>query len=223
MICDIDMGSTDPVELRDLRAFLAAARSGSFTAAAVELGFSQSAVSQQVAALEAAVGRSLLTRRPVALTVAGSRLAEHAAHVILRLDVARSELALDLAEPSLLRLTVSPLSGTSSLAAALRAVRSSRPALDVAVVTADPRTAANSVATGRADIAVVDGIVSRNHPLALADAGLLTSFPVAERTLAVAMPVGHPLAARAAIDLDTLIDARFIDAPSITASISALP
>ncbi|MET9068909.1 LysR family transcriptional regulator, partial [Streptosporangium sandarakinum] len=61
-----------------LRTFVTVVRRRSFSAAAEELGYTQSAVSQQVAALEADLGLTLLRRRPVAPTRAGERLLEHA-------------------------------------------------------------------------------------------------------------------------------------------------
>lgn len=70
------------MDLRDLRSFLAVVRTGSFTAAAADLGYTQSAVSQHVAALEADLGTPLLHRRPVRPTAAGARLAEHAAGIV---------------------------------------------------------------------------------------------------------------------------------------------
>ena len=93
MMSDVDISNTYLVDLRDLRSLVAVARTGSFTRAARELGYTQSAVSQHIANLETAAGKSLLTRRPVGLTEAGARLAEHAAHIVMRLDVAASELA----------------------------------------------------------------------------------------------------------------------------------
>src|SRR5580692_8991485 len=56
------------MEIRDLRALLAVVRSGSFTAAARELGYTQPAISQQVAALELELGQPLVQRRPVSGT-----------------------------------------------------------------------------------------------------------------------------------------------------------
>ncbi len=81
------------VELRDLRTLVTVVRTRSFTAAATELGYTQSAVSQQIRSLEQEVGRPLLNRRPVRPTPAGARLIEHANRILTRLDVARSELA----------------------------------------------------------------------------------------------------------------------------------
>lgn len=77
------------IEIRQLRALHAVARSGSFGRAAEQLGFTQSAISQQIAALERAVGDKMFDRpggaRPVELTPAGSLLLEHAEAVLDRL------------------------------------------------------------------------------------------------------------------------------------------
>ncbi len=71
------MSGNEPPPFPDLRAFAAAARRGSFAAAASELGVTPSAVSHQVKALEDAVGASLFLRAPrrVALTPIGAQLA----------------------------------------------------------------------------------------------------------------------------------------------------
>src|SRR4051794_39295396 len=63
---------------RFLRTFVVVARLGSFSAAARELGYTQSAVSQHIAVLESDLGTVLLTRRPVAPTEAGARPLAHA-------------------------------------------------------------------------------------------------------------------------------------------------
>jgi DNA-binding transcriptional LysR family regulator len=81
----------DPRRLRVLREV--AAR-GSFSAAAEALAFTQSAVSQQVAALERETATRLVERgvRPVRLTDAGRALLAHAEAVLARLDQAEQEL-----------------------------------------------------------------------------------------------------------------------------------
>ena len=77
------------VTLREL------ARGGTMRAAAHRLGYTPGAVSQQVAALENAVGRALITQvgRGVALTDAGVVLAEHAERILAAERVARDALA----------------------------------------------------------------------------------------------------------------------------------
>ena len=85
------------VELRHLAALQAVAREGSFGGAAVALGYSQSAVSQQIAALERIVGERLVERpggpRPVSLTDAGRLLLGHADRIVARLEAAQADLA----------------------------------------------------------------------------------------------------------------------------------
>ena len=80
------------MDIRQLRTFDAVVQHGSFTAAAASLGYTQSAVSQHIAALEASLGVTLFERRPFGLTPAARRLAEHAGNILLRLDVATSEM-----------------------------------------------------------------------------------------------------------------------------------
>src|SRR5215203_2489720 len=85
------------VELRHLAALQAVAAEGSFGRAAVELGYTQSAVSQQIATLERIVGERLIERpggpRPVTLTEAGRLLLRHAESIMARLQAAQADLA----------------------------------------------------------------------------------------------------------------------------------
>jgi DNA-binding transcriptional LysR family regulator len=84
------------VEVRHLAALRAVADEGTFGAAALRLGYAQSAISQQIAALERHVGRRLFDRpggsRPVTLTRAGELLLEHAESIMTRLAAARIDL-----------------------------------------------------------------------------------------------------------------------------------
>src|SRR5215210_7056208 len=84
------------VELRHLLALQAVAREGTFGRAAEKLGYTQSAVSQQIQALERAVGHRLVERpggpRPVSLTEAGELLLRHATHITARLGAVRADL-----------------------------------------------------------------------------------------------------------------------------------
>ena len=85
------------IELRHLAAFRAVARDRSFHAAAARLGYTQSAISQQVAALERVVGAQLVVRpggrKPVTLTDAGKLLLEHADAIAARVAAAQADLA----------------------------------------------------------------------------------------------------------------------------------
>jgi DNA-binding transcriptional LysR family regulator len=93
------MSLSDPwpgLELRHLVAFRAVARAESFRAAAAELGFTQGAVSQQLALLERRLGRRLVERRSgrrgVELTPAGELLLRHTDELLRRVALARSDL-----------------------------------------------------------------------------------------------------------------------------------
>src|SRR5215217_3893871 len=85
------------VELRHLLALQAIAEHGSFGRAARSLGYTQSAVSQQIAALERAVGERLVERpggpKPVSLTEAGELLLRHANAIVARMQAAAADLA----------------------------------------------------------------------------------------------------------------------------------
>lgn len=209
------------VEIRALRSLVAVARTGSFTQAAKDLGYTQSAVSQHIANLERSVGRALLTRRPVRLTEAGARLAEHAAHVVLRVDVATSELAIvDDASPEM-RVAMTPLADARHAARALRSVRAASVGVQMHLVTTTAAGAVAGVASGEFDLALVNGIVAPSSPLVLADAGLLRSFVVGEEDLVVAVPDDHPLRGDS-IDLDALVDAQWVSAPDLVGGLAQL-
>src|SRR5918912_864150 len=85
------------IELRHLTALEAVGREGSFGRAAKSLGYTQSAVSQQIAALERIVGARLVDRpggpRPVSLTGAGELLLRHAEAIVARLSAAQADMA----------------------------------------------------------------------------------------------------------------------------------
>jgi DNA-binding transcriptional LysR family regulator len=85
------------VELRHFAALEAVGRTHSFGRAGRELGYTQSAVSQQIAQLERAVGQTLVDRpggpRPVDLTDAGRLLLRHADAIVAQLDAARADMA----------------------------------------------------------------------------------------------------------------------------------
>ena len=85
------------VELRHFAALDAVAREGSFGRAAERLGYTQSAVSQQIATLEKIVGETLVERpggpRAVSLTDAGELLLRHAEAIVARIDAARADIS----------------------------------------------------------------------------------------------------------------------------------
>ncbi|KUJ68737.1 LysR family transcriptional regulator [Streptomyces albus subsp. albus] len=197
-----------------LRTFVSVARHGSFSAAARELGFTQSAVSQHIAALETDLRTALLTRRPVAPTPAGARLLEHAGPLLLRLDAARADVA-GLAGASAVRLALgaSPLALTGRIAGALAEAARWHPDARTTVRVLGRAGIPAAVATGGVDLGLTDGVAAPSDPLSLPDVAPLTTAAVAQCPLAVALPEGHPLARRLGLRLGDLADARWVDAP----------
>ncbi|GGT01253.1 LysR family transcriptional regulator [Planobispora rosea] len=196
-----------------LRTFVTVARLGSFSAAAGELGYTQSAVSQQVAALEADLGTPLLQRRPVVPTPAGRRLLEHAEPLLLRHRAARADVLRAAAgPPRRLVVAASPLACPPALARRLRG-----PRLEVTLRTLDRRDVAEQVASGTAEVGLLDGIAAPSDPLRLPDVGPLTAVGVAEERLLVVLPAGHPLARRRGLALDDLAGALWVQAPAAVA------
>ncbi|MBB4984940.1 MULTISPECIES: LysR family transcriptional regulator [Streptomyces] len=191
-----------------LRTYVTVVRLASFSEAARDLGYTQSAVSQHIAALESDLGLPLLTRRPVAPTPAGERLLEHAGALLLRLDAARADLERFTAAPrTTLDVAASPLALTARTVAAL-------PATGVTLHALPRERVPVAVATGEADAGLVDGIAAPSDPLRLPDVAPLSATAVAEEPLAVVLPDHHPLAGRPGLRLDDLVDARWLDAPA---------
>ena len=84
------------LDVRHLRALLAVVEHGTFASAAESLGFTQSAVSQQIASLERLVGERLFDRpggpRPVTLTAAGRMVIRHAERIIEQVGIFERDL-----------------------------------------------------------------------------------------------------------------------------------
>jgi DNA-binding transcriptional LysR family regulator len=106
------------LELRHLAAFEAVVETGSFTAAAARLGYTQSAVSGQVAALERVVGVVLVDRsrgsRRLQLTDAGAVLLEHARAIDHELALARARIDQRTRDPSPRSTSQRPPNSTTS-------------------------------------------------------------------------------------------------------------
>src|SRR5690348_18476297 len=126
------------IELRHLAALEAVGRTRSFGAAARELGYTQSAVSQRIAQLERAVGQRLVDRpggpRRVDLTDAGRLLLRHADAIVAQLDAAEADMAA-LAEGAAgpLRVGILQSVGARILPRLLRRFREEWPRVEVRV------------------------------------------------------------------------------------------
>ncbi|MBL7626935.1 LysR family transcriptional regulator [Frankia sp. CN6] len=201
-----------------LRTFTTVARAGSFSVAARELGYTQSAVSQQIAALEASLGGvALLTRRPVTPTSAGTRLLEHAEPLLLRAAAARADvLRAAGGPPDHLRVAACPLA-MPRLAAAFARATAAMPRLDVTISVVARDEVATAVARGACELGLAVGLAVPGDPLRLPDTGPLRAVGIATEPVCVALPADHPLAGRAGLRLADLDAARWLDAPDAAA------
>src|SRR6266487_5757100 len=148
------------VELRHLAALQALAQQGSFGRAAVALGYTQSAVSQQIAALERAVGARLVERpggpRPVTLTEAGRLLLRHAESIMARLQAAQADLqALRAGEAGTLRIGTFQSAGARVLPEIMRRFTAQWPQIEVMLEEHDDEEIADALERGELDVGFV--------------------------------------------------------------------
>lgn len=124
------------IELRHLIALQAIAETSSFGRAAVQVGYTQSAISQQIAALEEIVGERLIERsrgpRPVALTEPGQMLVRHAEAITAHLRAAQADVAaFQAGEAGLLRVGTYQSVGARVLPGTLRSFVAAWPGVEV--------------------------------------------------------------------------------------------
>jgi DNA-binding transcriptional LysR family regulator len=187
-----------PVGLRVLREV---AQTGSFSAAAHSLGYTQSAVSRQIAALEAVAGRRLFdrSRQGAALTPAGERLLASAVRVLDELDAARRELA---GEQTAIR----PVRLGAFAAAAAGLVPKALAPLprEMRVMLREGTTPAltRALRAGTVDLAILAVAPPFRPPDAESPALELTTL--FERELVIGVPSSHPLAGSRAVEAHQL-------------------
>ena len=147
------------IGMRPLRALVAVADARSFRGAAAALGYTQSAVSHQIAQLEAALGAPLLTRpggrAPTALTPAGETAYRHARRALEAVESMGADVRAIHSERGTLRMGIFQAAVTDLLPATLAAYRRERP--NVSVILSEPkqhRSLVQALARGELDLAV---------------------------------------------------------------------
>ncbi|MET7707349.1 LysR substrate-binding domain-containing protein [Micromonospora sp. NPDC005413] len=196
------------MQLNALQVFRAVAEHGSITAAARSLRYTQSAVSRQIAALEAEAGAPLLDRLPrgVALTEQGRCLLGHTEAVLDRLDTARRDLAAlrDLSAGRL-RVGAFPTAVAALVPRALASFKSDHPEVALSLVEGLTPGLLERLTDGEADVAVVSA--ASDQPL---DGDHFDLHHLVDEALLVAVPRTHRLAHRRTIRLRDLADESFI-------------
>lgn len=200
------------ISIDRLPVLLAAARAGSFSAAADLLFLTPSAVSQQVAALERDVGATLFerSRRGVELTTAGRALHGHAEAVVNRLADAQAEIdALVSGDAGRVVLGSFPTATARFAAASVASFQRRHPRVEARLVDGEPYESVVRLKRRELDLAVVFDLPT--WPVYRSYEGRPTASPedvelvdLCEDAFQVMLPAGHPLARKRVLGLDDL-------------------
>jgi DNA-binding transcriptional LysR family regulator len=196
------------LDVRRMRVLREVAARGSFSAAAEALDYTQSAVSQQIAALEREAGTILVERsaRGVRLTDAGRALVAHADVILARLADAEAELeAIAGLRGGRLRMAAFPSAGASIMPEAIARYRERHPAIELSLEPAEPGPALAKLRSGEVDIALDITVAFRPEP----DDGI-DRLHLLDDPMYVALPANHPLAHKRGLKLDELADESWI-------------
>jgi DNA-binding transcriptional LysR family regulator len=196
------------LDVRRMQLLRAVVTSGSLTSAAANLGYTPSAISQQLTVLEREAGMPLLERvgRGVRPTAAGRLLTEHAA--ILSRDIVDAETALrDLKEGRTGRLAVRyfATAGVALVPPAVVRLRKEHPGLQVDLKLVDPDDPLPDVQAGNADVAIV------LHPRLSPASGGLQLVHLLQDPLRAVLPRGHRLAGKRVLDLADLAEEPWVN------------
>ena len=197
------------LDVRRMKVLREVAARGSFSAAAEALSFTQSAVSQHIAALERETGQTLVERRPggVRLTDAGQALVRHADAILARLDDAEHELAAIAGlRGGRLRLGTFPSAGATLVPSAVRMFYERHPDVELSLVEAEPEGLLPQLRGGDLDLALVYDF----DPVPAAGHEELERVHLLDDPLAAVLPRGHRLAGRSRIRIEDLAEENWI-------------
>ena len=193
------------MEIRQLRAFVAIAESGTFTAGALRVHVTQAAISMQIRQLETEIGAKVFVRAPrhVILTEAGEQLLRRARHILREHDAALDEIAeLAGAERGRLRIgSASAMVLTEQLPMILKELRKQHPAAEIAVTSGTSEVLVDQILAGEVDVAFVS--------LPVDERGIKTERLSEDQLVAIASP-RHKLAKQRTISAYTLAGERLI-------------
>jgi DNA-binding transcriptional LysR family regulator len=195
-----------PTQLQAVRDVVA---TGSLRTSARRLGYTPSAISQQISSVERALGVQLFERSPrsVRPTAAGVQLARRATRLLAELESTEDELrSFAAAERGRLHLGSFWSAGFRLVPAVLADFLRDRPQVDVRYEEGDPQVTVPAVTEGRLDLAVIFeyGMVPHNWPDGLEMTLIL------EEPLYVLVPTGHRLSHRKRIQVGDLAAERWI-------------
>jgi DNA-binding transcriptional LysR family regulator len=191
------------LDVKRMRILKEVADRGSFSAAAEALSYTQSAVSQQIAALEREAGAQLVTRgaRGIKLTEAGETLVKHADAILTRLADAEAELeALRGLRGGRLRMAAFPTVGATLMPVAIALFRQRHPDIELTVRQLEPDESLPLLKGGDLDIALdVDDSTAGEEYADVIETTFLLDDP-----MYACLPLGHPLASKRKLRLRDL-------------------
>jgi DNA-binding transcriptional LysR family regulator len=197
------------LDVRRMQVLRAVVSTGSITAAATNLGYTPSAVSQQVAGLEKQAGLPLLERvgRGIRPTAAGRLLTEHAARLAEQLAEAESALtALRNGCAGTLRVRYFATAGAALVPPAVATFKAERSGVELDLKLTEPNDPFEELVAGRADVAITVLLPDGQAP-----EGVVARHLLADPFYAV-LPRGHALARKRVLDLAELADEPWINA-----------
>lgn len=202
----------NPLHLQTLRAVL---QMGSFSGAAKKLGYTTSAVSQQIAALERELGVVLFERRPQHLvtTPAAHQMGEYATELLSRMTEVKQDMSA-FAAGSRGRLSIAafPTAAAQLLPAALARLVRDHPEADITVAEGDLGYLTHAVQNADADLA----LVYEYHLVPHAWPAGLRRRLILDEELVVLIGAEHPLGRSTDVDLGAFHDQRWVGNPSDT-------
>jgi DNA-binding transcriptional LysR family regulator len=197
------------LNVQRLRVLREVVQRGSFSAAADALDYTQPAISQAVATLEAETGTTLIERDRKGLrpTAAGAALVEHTEGILARLQAAEDELKAILGvRGGHLRIATFPSAGATLMPLAIATFRAAFPDVEMTLAEAEPEDIAPRLRAGEFDLALL--FEFRDSGIAvLSD---LRTTDLLEDPMRVALPSGHRLATRRTLRLEHLRDEAWV-------------
>jgi DNA-binding transcriptional LysR family regulator len=209
------------LDLHRLRLLQEFAVRGSIAKTAAVLGYTSSAVSQQLATLEREAGIALLDRsaRRAELTDAGRRLAGHAERILAMVEEAETDLSARAAEPAGRVLVTAFPSAAVAFAPALARSLRTHPRLTLLLRQTGAREGLRQVRSGEVDVAIVDDWTGRLADQVEAGGSILTCYHLIRDELVLVVPRTHPVAGPGqAVDLRALRHEPWLAAPGGEAS-----
>jgi DNA-binding transcriptional LysR family regulator len=202
------------LDVHQLRVLAEVARTGSYTAAAKALGYTQPAVSYQMRGLERTVGVPLAIKvgRSVQLTAAGRKLATHADSVLAALRAVENEFeALAAHTADIVRLSAIQSTCVAVVPGAMAKLRRNHPDIEVILHQAACPDSYRLLRSGEIDLALMcDLDISDEAQQTVVPDAQMMRLPLLTDRRCVLLPADHPLAARPTLALEDLATERWI-------------